>query len=97
MSKFTRSPWFVSYEESPLDHRMELTVKNADGLQVCSFFGDEHNFADARLISAAPDVLEAAIEYIAARDAVDGIAAIIRFGAAEKSLHAAIAKATCGS
>jgi hypothetical protein len=57
--KHKQGPWTVSHEESPLDHRMELTVRDDDGLLVCSFIGDDSDFANAHLIAAAPDLLSA--------------------------------------
>ena len=54
--------------------------------------------ADAQLISAAPELLAALTEYIAAADnsmtSDDDIAAMIRFGEADKAAREAIAKAT---
>lgn len=56
------------------------------------------SIANARLIACAPDLLAALTEYIAAADnsmtADDDIAAMIRFGDANKAARAAIAKAT---
>jgi hypothetical protein len=71
MNGFTPGPWWVSHEESPLDHCMELTVKSADGSQVCSFIGDEQNFADARLIAAAPELLASVLELTRPWDGVE--------------------------
>ena len=57
-----------------------------------------HGEANARLIAAAPELLEALKEYIAAGEnsvtATDDVAAMIRFGEANKAALAAIAKAT---
>lgn len=57
--------------------------------------------ANKSLIAAAPELLAAAKEYLSAGEysmsAEDDVAAMLRFGDAEKALRAAIAKATGGS
>jgi hypothetical protein len=54
--------------------------------------------ANARLIAAAPDLLAAAQEHIAASEfsmaGIDDVRAMLRFGAADDALRASIKKAT---
>lgn len=55
MSKHTPGPWF--YEEGMTRDRLHPFVKAADGRVICSCRTDNKH-ANARLIAAAPDLLE---------------------------------------
>lgn len=58
-AKHTPGTWTVSNEESPLDFQMEVRVM-AGAVQICYFIeSDKETIANANLIAAAPDLLEA--------------------------------------
>jgi hypothetical protein len=69
MSKHTPGPWSVDAEDSDLftqeTHRIWI---NADGMHICYVDGPRNpeRLANARLIVAAPDLLEALIFYMSA-------------------------------
>lgn len=51
--KHTTIPWIVSFEESPLDFQMELTIVSG-GKTICNFLDSkEEDFANAKLITEA--------------------------------------------
>jgi hypothetical protein len=56
MSKHTPGPWTIDAEESALDFEMEYWVRDATGEDICLLCSDKKT---ARLIAAAPDLLEA--------------------------------------
>ena len=102
MSAHTPGPWI--HEGQGDITGIEDNGFGRGPVDVCSVYlrmVDGRHEANARLITAAPDLLEALKEYIAAGEnsvtATDDVAAMIRFGDAEKAARAAIAKATGGA
>ena len=96
MSAHTPGPW-VQDKYGNINDKSGGTIR-VEGLALSS--GSEAK-ANARLIAAAPDLLEALKEYIAAGEnsvtATDDVAAMIRFGEADKAARAVIKKATGGA
>ena len=93
MSAHTLGPWFSRFVSEKSWH---VGVYDSTGAEVAlvkvkSALSGARRDADARLIAAAPELLEASIEFLAARD---DAALMLRLGAADKALRAAIAKAT---
>jgi len=96
MSKATPGPW--SYEDNPYGHD---AIYGADGRLIAHVFGDDAQAqADARLIAAAPELLEAAQMVIAWYEAEDDHSKADFYERmqmcrdSESALRAAIAKAT---
>ena len=93
LSAHTPGPWAQDVYGS-INDKTGNTIR-VEGLALSS--GSEAK-ANARLIAAAPELLEALKEYIAAGEnsvtATDDVAAMIRFGEADKAARSAIAKAT---
>ena len=58
MSKHTPGPWKVSSSGND--------IENAYGAGVCALYADESSEANARLIAAAPELLEALERLVAA-------------------------------
>lgn len=100
MSKHTPGPW----------HVVPLTlgsVEAENGTAVCQAFmtkqprkaeDHEERLANARLIAAAPELLEALKDYLQAGEDCcnpekDGVVAMVLFAKAEEAARAAIAKA----
>ena len=96
-TKHTPGPWVVKHGRDVFKGSRRICNVNA-GIELAIGASMNTAEANARLIAAAPDLLEASIEYLAAGEnsmnTDDDIAAMIRFGKAEKSMRAAIAKAT---
>lgn len=102
MNKFTAGPWKVVADErydrfAEADRIVGYDIKSADGEIVGSegISGDsEINLANAHLIAAAPDLLEA-LEYVADIDVSGADDSVIRFilAAAQHKARAAIARA----
>ena len=98
----TPGPWATYGEATFAGHK--VVDKNKRSVAAFASNGtrpaDERN-ANARLIAAAPELLEAAKEHLAASEysmsGEDDVAAMLRFGDAEKALRAAIAKAAGGA
>ena len=64
IDQHTPGPWTVSNEESPLDFQMEVRVTSGEA-QICYFIESNNEaIANARLIAAAPDLLDALQELI---------------------------------
>lgn len=53
MSKYTPGPWMIGNIQG-----VDMVIENHDGFEVCTVWEDPEQH-DARLISAAPDLLEA--------------------------------------
>jgi hypothetical protein len=66
MSKHTPGPWTIQSEESALDYQMEHWIQ-AEGEDLCVVNSE----ADARLIAAAPDLLQVMKEFKSALDLQD--------------------------
>ena len=102
-AKHTPGPWKVISEQTSrevevfeiaeISHYRVIRDARGDG-----FDAQGHDLADARLIAAAPELLEALLELLAAGEnsvtADDDVAAMLRFGDAVSAARAAIAKAT---
>jgi hypothetical protein len=92
----TPGPWFVgnkftiSTRSNDDDQTFDMLIPIAD------VYG-ENRVEDARLIAAAPDLLSAAVELLAAAEfsasTVDHVEAMLRYGEADHALREAIAKA----
>ena len=96
MSEYTPGPWqmhdeFYCHEE--IYGNLDLVDGNVRGTLVCEVSENDESFANARLIAAAPDLLEAC------KDAADAMSRMdcgeeTRMGSALKKVCDAIAKAT---
>ena len=104
MSAPTPGPWTLRFGLNVMGRdvrypKQERLVANAGGHtnNVWNAEVTAENEANARLIAAAPDLLEALSELVAAGDywlkADDEVKAMLRFGEADKAARAAIAKA----
>ena len=104
MSDFTQGPWDFGPGYEPGDSTFDLFAPG--GRQVIarasyenmwlSAYDKATDAANARLIAAAPDLLEAASGLLAADDLTksgDDVAAMLAFGKAWEDMRAAIAKA----
>lgn len=97
----TPGPWWIT-DSSVRDSggAICLSVKPTHYLGQSERYSKEvlEREANMHLIAAAPDLLEASIEMLAAGQfsitSDDSVAAMLRFGAADEGLKAAIAKAT---
>jgi len=85
MSKHTSGPWRYDYEEG---YCGEIIASNG---KVVATFTDEPNTPDARLIAAAPDLLEAARAVLSHKRGEDDW---LILAVHCQQLEAAIAKAT---
>jgi|SRR5688572_11953731 len=64
-AKFTPGPWQAEQDDVPYDGGFETWCVNADGAGICMMDCPKDDMeANARLISAAPDLLEAAEEIV---------------------------------
>ena len=93
MSKHTSGPWAI-YVNAPSD--IVIRKMSKDGYELCSIARVSSGYANARLIAAAPELLEAlkeahnALELFASDESPSGQIAV----AAVMQASAAIAKAT---
>lgn len=89
--KSTPGPWFIN---GPFDHESDLFIRtriNGENLDIANLSCDETGESDynSKLIAAAPDLLEAAIEAIRALDMDDEFGDDIdaRHSAEENAYH----------
>lgn len=104
MSEHTPGPWTIRFGLNVMGKDVrypsqERLVANAGG-HANNIWNEQvtaENEANARLIAAAPDLLEALKEILAAGesyvDSADEVKAMLRFGRANDAARAAIAKA----
>ena len=91
MSGHTPGPWVASSEESPLDFQMEARVMSGEA-QICYFIeSNKEAIANASLIAAAPELLEALMAMVEMMDSGDESGAGSEW---HTKARAAIAKAT---
>lgn len=89
-SKHTPGPWFYSQES--IDHDWYIVTING-GLIVANVNSHWRQVANARLVAAAPDLLEALKAVVSAWEVTGPIEAAERMDAAIHAARAAIAKA----
>lgn len=104
--KFLPGPWFVSRDPRPdMEWNNHIASVERPHLEVCSMFhsdadGNEQGEANARLVAAAPDLLELARQYAAECGECDGTGNIGNFDTGDQhcpdcfGIRAVIAKAT---
>lgn len=97
MSKYTKGPWAVYHHESTDTYTIHVAGRSWESWSIAGVDDCTQDEANARLISAAPDLLEALQSYSLPIDMNNIAVSCIEFGneAVEKELkrRAAIAKA----
>ena len=97
MTQHTPGPWTTSRDAVPSHHTQITVYAESSGERVATVFQTE---ANARLIAAAPELLEAASYALAWLNSKDSMSDLdtfhLRYKKAVKDLEAAIALATPG-
>jgi hypothetical protein len=67
MSEYTKGPWVISdadFNNVPKNPNAEFAINSEDGWHVAEILDVTNPEADARLIAAAPELLEACKEFV---------------------------------
>ena len=96
MNKHTPGPWSLIKDGLPKLNNQNNIVYGSDGVAIV--YG-QANDADAQLIAAAPELLEACKLFLAYHDAVDkyDVSMMLAYADAEKAIRLAVAKAEGGA